>query len=105
MSERLIEECDNFALYVANRDGDTWNALCRELTTLYRENDEKVFDFLGFDLCHRVVDGMFGDYFHRFCEDDLKCVFYKRSRAVIALTSQEILFQIKRELEIGNYYE
>lgn len=110
MSQRLIEECGKFALHIENRDAKAWNKLCREMTALYIDSkeqgeDERVFDFIGFDLCHKVVDGMYGNYFHAHCLDDLKNLFYRHSRAVIALTAQEILFRIKGELEIGNYYE
>jgi hypothetical protein len=105
MSQQLIEECSKFALYIENRDANTWNKLCKELTVLYKENEERVFDFLGFDLCHKVVDGMYGNYFHAYCTNELKNLFYQHSRAVKALASQELLFRVKAELEIGNYYE
>jgi hypothetical protein len=103
----LIEECSKFALYVANQDADAWNSLCRDLTSIWKENtgEERIFDFLGFDRCHKTVGGMFGNYFHAYCLDELKNLFYQHSRAVIALASQEILFRIKAELELGNYYE
>jgi hypothetical protein len=110
MTRELIEECHRFALHIENRDAKTWNNLCRELTVLYKCNkerggEEKVFDFVGFDACHKVVDGMYGDYFHAHCADKLKNLFYQRSRAVKALAAQEVLFHIKAELEIGNYYD
>lgn len=105
MSRLLIEECEKFALYIANEDANTWNGLCRELTVLYKENDEEVFDFLALDCCYKVANEMLGNYFHRFCQDELKALFYRHSRGVIAHAAAEILFRIKRELEIGNYYE
>lgn len=106
-TELLIQECEKFALYIANRDASTWNTLCCDLTSIWKKykDEERQFDFLGFDRCHRVVDGMYGNYFHAYCENSLKNLFYRHSRAVIALTSQEILFRIKAELELGNYFE
>lgn len=105
--QQLIQECEKFALYIANADAQTWNSLCRALTLIWQDHlgEEKVFDFLGFDRCHRAVDRMFGNYFHSYCPSDLKNLFYQNSRAVVALTAQEILFRIKAELEIGNYFE
>jgi hypothetical protein len=103
----LIEECSKFALYIANKDAKTWNDLCRDLTIIWKKNlnDEKIFDFLAFDRCHRTVGGMSGKYLHSCCPAELKNLFYRNNRAVIALTSQEIMFRIKDELKIGNYYE
>ena len=104
--DQLIQECSKFALFVANRDADTWNGLCRRLTSIWKESEsEKNFDFVGFNSCHRVADGMFGTYFHAHCQDNLRNLFYQHSRAVIALAAQEILFRVKRELQIENYYE
>lgn len=105
MSQLLIDECSSFALCVANNDAKIWNKLCCDLTVLYKGNEERVFDFLGFDACHKVVDIMYGNYFHAYCSAELKNLFYQHSRAVKALAAQEILFRIKAELEIGNYYE
>lgn len=110
MVEELIDECKSFALYIQNRDAKTWNGLCCCLTEIWKEynqenSKENVFDFLGFDQCHKVVDGMYGNYFHAHCRGELKNLFYQLSRAVKALAAQELLFSIKRELEIGNYYD
>jgi hypothetical protein len=101
---KLRDESGKFLLFLENHDGNSFNAMMRDLCKIYALSQEGHFDFLPSAVSRATTftDSHFSVYWAKFAES--RDYFFANKPEIVAFVATELAISALKEFEIGNLY-
>jgi hypothetical protein len=102
---KLRDESGKFLLFLENHDGNSFNAMMRDLCKIYALSKEGHFDFLPSAVSRATTftDSHFSVYWAKFADD--REFFFDRKTEIVAFVATELAISALNEFRLGNIYQ